>query len=613
MATIQELLDLAYQIRDAEQNGENTALRVGQFLVELVNHFNTKADVDNISGAYHLKQQQAPIMALMSVQQMSDSNGQDNKAWWSTDGHIKYQHNGRIYDLGTPAYMLYYCGDKIYKWTGSATGFKLMTDGGGGSSGGGASVFANFAVAASTNELPDNGVATTGYIVGQNLYAYVGTGGDTHGGKYQDLGELNAAGVSLTTNGDGTFTVHSGGNDYTVNLNHTHPNMAKLIVCEESDLPSTLDNSTIYAITDSGETEIEKLIIRGMEFAGGGVPDTGEPMIVSPSNGSTLNLGDNSAGSGVSKTITVKGKNLTGDLTVAVGTGLTISYGQSTGQSSVTIPMAQALLGAQVTISYSGSGALDDGSLVIRQGNDVLSSVVVVVVVVVVQPLAFWDGADLPSNNKWIDKINNLPINLFGTASHVTNGYQLNNLSDQDAAYALSDAANNAFLNQEIDKEFHAIVDCSIKFGATSRRALVLDFSAFGEAQSGLSANAFILQSGMMRSTFKKNGNNVIDGSALEAQTDITFPVGTYVDVTIEIGARILQSGKQELYVRAGNAINSKTIDTPVAVSFAGTQENSGAFALGVGYFAGNNNTLNAYASDAFADVIYKSIKIYKS
>lgn len=143
-------------------------------------------------------------------------------------------------------------------------------------------------------------------------------------------------------------------------------------------LPSTLDNSTIYAITDSGETEIEKLIIRGMEFAGGGVPDTGEPMISSPSNGSTITLGTN-GGSGVSKTITVKGKNLTGDLTVAVGTGLTISYGQALDASSVTIPMAQALLGAQVTIAYSGSGELDDGSLVISHGGSVLSSVVVVV------------------------------------------------------------------------------------------------------------------------------------------------------------------------------------------------------------------------------------------
>ena len=116
-----------------------------------------------------------------------------------------------------------------------------------------------------------------------------------------------------------------------------------------------------------------------MEFAGGGVPDTGEPMISSPSNGSTINL-DNSAGTGVSKTITIKGKHLTGDLTVAVGTGLEISYGQTLNSSSVTIPMAQALLGAQVTISFSGSGTLADGSLVISQGNDVLSVVVVVVV-----------------------------------------------------------------------------------------------------------------------------------------------------------------------------------------------------------------------------------------
>ena len=121
-----------------------------------------------------------------------------------------------------------------------------------------------------------------------------------------------------------------------------------------------------------------------MEFAGGGVPDTGEPMISSPSNGSTINLGTNE-GSGVSKTITVKGKNLTGDLTVAVGTGLTISYGQALDASRVTIPMAQALLGAQVTIAYSGSGALADGSLLISHGNDVLSSVVVVVVVDEVQ------------------------------------------------------------------------------------------------------------------------------------------------------------------------------------------------------------------------------------
>jgi hypothetical protein len=195
------------------------------------------------------------------------------------------------------------------------------------------------------------------------------------------VAEAGSGAVSVTTNQDGTFVIHVGETDYTINLNHTHENMAKIVKCTETTLPQTLADDTIYVQVDSANppTEIEKLYLFGLEFTGGGIPDTGEPMISSPSNGTTINLGDNTDGQGVSKTITVKGKNLTGDLTVTVGTGLTISYGQSTGQSSVTIPMAQALLGAQVTISYSGTGALDDGSLVISHGNSVLSSVVVVV------------------------------------------------------------------------------------------------------------------------------------------------------------------------------------------------------------------------------------------
>ena len=39
-------------------------------------------------------------------------------------------------------------------------------------------------------ELPDPGQPTLGYLVGMDLYLYVGTGGDTLGGKYQDCGPL---------------------------------------------------------------------------------------------------------------------------------------------------------------------------------------------------------------------------------------------------------------------------------------------------------------------------------------------------------------------------------------------------------------------------------------
>lgn len=457
---------------------------------------------------------------------------------------------------------------------------------------------------------------TTINIFGSNGEAMVGA--DTINTILASMdSKLTSDDINIETLGDGTVDVDVKNDTYTINLNHTHEGMAKLVKCTEATLPQTMADDTIYVQVDNltTPTEIEALHIFGLEFTGGGLP-AGTPAITKPS-GTTLNLGNNE-GSGVSKAIEIKANShITGDLTVGLAANSNLSFDTTnlpsgvtynSGAGTLTIAQATAMQGVNITIVYSGSGAAEiDGGLVISGGGATPKSVVVVVV----QPLAFWDGADLPSNNKWIDKINNLPINLFGTASHATNGYQLNNLSDQDAAWALSDAANNAFLNQEIDKEFRAIVECSIKFGATDRRALVLDFGSFGgpSASTGLALNAFVKQTGIVSTSFKQNGNSL---GTQTMQTDIVFPVGTYVDVTLEIGVRILQNGKQELYVSNGNSIISQIIDTPVAVSFAGTAENSGAFALGVGYFAGDNNTLHAYASNVFADVIYKSIKIYK-
>ena len=199
-----------------------------------------------------------------------------------------------------------------------------------------------------------------------------------------------------------------------------------------------------------------------MEFAGGGVPDTGEPMIVSPSNGSTLNLGDNSAGSGVSKTITVKGKNLTGDLTVAVGTGLTISYGQTLDGSSVTIPMAQALLGAQVTIAFSGSGSLEDGSLVISQGNDVLSVVVVVVV------------AELPNGYTRLEYVDNavrgIDTGILATDSQDISQSVAGSSWEVDVQCTTTPTGNNQFVvatNEDIAHWFAARTSGMFGIGGT--------------------------------------------------------------------------------------------------------------------------------------------------
>ena len=209
--------------------------------------------------------------------------------------------------------------------------------------------FAQYAVFESVSALPATGVATTGYIVGTHIYAYVGTGGDTADGKYQDLGTLEAAGVSVTTAEDGTFTIHVGSSSYTVNLNHTHENMAKLIVCEESDLPSALDPATIYAITDSGETEIEKLIIRGMEFAGGGGSST-EPKIVSP-------VGTIDFAGEQTKSITVRAVNITGALSLSVTGDFTVT---ANGSPVSSISASDAING--VTLLLTKGSNFDDGA-----------------------------------------------------------------------------------------------------------------------------------------------------------------------------------------------------------------------------------------------------------
>lgn len=180
--------------------------------------------------------------------------------------------------------------------------------------------------------------------------------------------------VTVTTNQDGTFTIHSGDNDYTINLNHTHPNMAKLVVCEESGLPSTLDMDTIYAITDSGETEIEKLVIRGMEFVGGG-SDPDEPKL-SPADGRTFDLGQTTNGV-ATMDITVKGRNLTQALAAAItsGSGYSLTYGQQSG-SSVTIPAADAMAvgGATLTLTYTGNDSDEDAAGVLSIGSTEVSS-----------------------------------------------------------------------------------------------------------------------------------------------------------------------------------------------------------------------------------------------
>ena len=198
-------------------------------------------------------------------------------------------------------------------------------------------------------------------------------------GLLQAIANAGSGAVSVTTNQDGTFVIHVGETDYTINLNHTHENMARIVKC--TTLPQTLDDDTIYVQVDSltTPTEIQSLYLFGLEFVGGG-EDTGLPTVTSPADGSTINVGEN-LGSGVRTTITIRAKNLSQDITVAVsGTGLSMDYNQLTGQTSITIAKnnAGAAL-ASVDIVFTGVGGISNGSLTISSGNDTLSTATVIV------------------------------------------------------------------------------------------------------------------------------------------------------------------------------------------------------------------------------------------
>ena len=192
--------------------------------------------------------------------------------------------------------------------------------------------------------------------------------------------------VIQPANPDGTFIIRVGSTDYTVNLNHTHEEMVKLEKYTEATMPQTKDDDTIYVQVDDVTTPqaIEALYIFGLEFTGG-VPDTGMPMIKKPIVLRPLNLGVND-GSGVTALVDVQAKNLnyngsTDGLTVSVGqnSGLLLSYGQTSDATSITIPQLDAETGCQITVKYTGSGALNDGALVFSHDNAMLASVVVVV------------------------------------------------------------------------------------------------------------------------------------------------------------------------------------------------------------------------------------------
>lgn len=131
------------------------------------------------------------------------------------------------------------------------------------------SIVKDLVVLADTGDLPETPSSnTTGYLIDGHLYVYVGTGGDTADGKYQDCGAFQGvpgepgigfSSVSTPSPTDGTVIITlSNGDKIIIDLNHNHPGYAvKKNVTSTTDSSITLSSDTIY---DLGTVSSNKTI-----------------------------------------------------------------------------------------------------------------------------------------------------------------------------------------------------------------------------------------------------------------------------------------------------------------------------------------------------------------
>lgn len=139
--------------------------------------------------------------------------------------------------------------------------------------------------------------------------------------------------------------------------------ISQLLEWHRNDPVSTLEanrNEAVYGIQHNRNPFIDHPELA--EFLWGnrtGMPWTGsastDPVISSPTNGSTINVGTNT-GNGVTKTITVKGVYLTQSVAVSVtGTGFSVT--------PTTLTAAAVNAGTTITLSYNGTATNATGRL----------------------------------------------------------------------------------------------------------------------------------------------------------------------------------------------------------------------------------------------------------
>lgn len=179
------------------------------------------------------------------------------------------------------------------------------------------------------------------------VYPFEGTG---------DATPIGIAGVSTNGNGQMSITL-SNGDEYLVNLNHTHAGMIKIVKLVEGEEPDPMNDDTIYVQVDDLETpgEIQKLYLFGVAFEGGGGVIDETPRLTSPRANTEIDFNGAS-----STTLRVKGLYLGSQLTVTKSGDITVTANSS---AVSTISATDANNGIELTIAKGANFNNEDCSL----------------------------------------------------------------------------------------------------------------------------------------------------------------------------------------------------------------------------------------------------------
>lgn len=426
MAAIDDLLDQASEIRDADQEKENTAMRVGTMLVNILQHVAKFVDTDTLQQILNdyvslernlIRWRQSRIVCLASMGNTLDNIDGDTWSYTEHDKDVVYSETNKVLRVSGETgdysvlpgvvYVNLHTGHS-YTWNSTTREMVELTD--------------------------SRGPVVIDY---RNTPRFENVAvGETY---YYESGTTRRIAIKVSSSSSHSFEIDPG-------AIYAFRDVRKVMIWNASssawvpvggDSGGSIDAAAYAAIKanvnllasryDALLTALANLAFEGNKPESIGQlvwpEDAATPMLTQPAGDSTIDVGEIAEdGTSVQRSVTVKGTNLTKGVSLSVtGTGFSVSPS--------TLTAAAVNAGASVTVKYTNSGT-GDGT--VKTGTLSVSSDEVISTVSLRASKAAEQGGDEPPvvEDDYIS--DGLVLNLDGTDRGGTSGHWIDKAADYD-------------------------------------------------------------------------------------------------------------------------------------------------------------------------------------